>query len=197
MGLVLRILAFHSVLFLSCENLLVLRQVLPMDDEHYMRAALEQAEKALAAGEFPVGCVLVYGGKVLATGARQGTVGECCNEIDHAEMVALRRLTENEDQLDRSRMTAFITMEPCLMCYSALIIAGIGRIVYAYEDVMGGGTGCDLSCLNPLYKNSPVKVVPGLLRTASLKIFKTYFADPANQYLKQTLLAEYTLGQEI
>jgi tRNA(adenine34) deaminase len=170
---------------------------LNMDDQYFMGKALEQAEKALAAGEFPVGCVLVYRDKILANGARKGTVRASCNEIDHAEMVALRRLTENEDQLDRSRITAFVTMEPCLMCYSALIISGIGRIVYAYEDVMGGGTGCNLSCLNPLYKNSPVKVVPGVLRTASLKMFKTYFADPANRYLRQTLLAEYTLKQEI
>jgi tRNA(adenine34) deaminase len=168
-----------------------------MDDEHFMRAALEQADKALAAGEFPVGCVLVYRDKILATGARQGTVGESCNEVDHAEMVALRRLTENENQLDGGRITAFSTMEPCLMCYGALIISGIGRIVYAYEDVMGGGTGCDLSTLNPLYKDSPVKVVPGVMRTASLKMLKTYFADPANHYLKQSLLAKYTLKQEI
>ena len=85
-------------------------------------------------------------------------------------------------------------MEPCLMCYSALILAGIGNIVYAYEDVMGGGTGCDLSQLNPLYKNSSVKIVPNILRHESLKLFKDYFVDPANVYLKRSLLAEYTLG---
>jgi len=168
-----------------------------MDDQYFMGKALEQAEQALAAGEFPVGCVLVYREKILATGARKGTVRQSRNEIDHAEMVALRRLTKMEDQLDRSRITAFVSMEPCLMCYSALVISGIGRIVYAYEDVMGGGTGCDLSCLNPLYKNSPVKVIPGVSRTASLKMFKTYFADPANHYLRQSLLAEYTLKQKI
>jgi tRNA(adenine34) deaminase len=168
-----------------------------MDYEHFMRQALKLAEQALAAGEFPVGCVLVYRDKILATGSRKNTVGASCNEIDHAEMVALRHLTENEDQLDRGRITAFSTMEPCLMCYSALVIAGIGRIVYAYEDVMGGGTGCDLSRLNPLYRNSRVKVVPNILRDASLKMFRSYFADPDNYYLKQSLLAEYTLKQAI
>ncbi|UCD79848.1 MAG: nucleoside deaminase [Desulfobacterales bacterium] len=168
-----------------------------MDDEHFMRQALEQAEQALAAGEFPVGCVLVYRDNILATGHREGTVGKRCNEIDHAEMIALRRLTDKHYHIDWGQITTFSTMEPCLMCYSALIIAGIGRIVYAYEDVMGGGTCCDLARLNPLYKNSAVKVVPNVLRAASLKIFKTYFADPENHYLKQSLLAEYTLRQEI
>ena len=86
-------------------------------------------------------------------------------------------------------------MEPCLMCYSALILAGIGTIVYAYEDVMGGGTGCDLAKLTPLYQSSPIRVVPNVLRSESLKMFKSYFSDPANNYWKQSLLAKYTLRQ--
>ena len=165
-----------------------------MDDEFYMRQALEQAEQALAAGEFPVGCVLVYQDKILETGARRGSIAGDRNEIDHAEIVALRRLSDLGDTVDHSQITAFSTMEPCLMCYSALILAGIGKIVYAYEDVMGGGTGCELSRLTPLYRDSPVKVMPGILRAESLKLFKEYFADPANDYLRQSLLAEYTLA---
>ena len=164
-----------------------------MDYEYFMKIALDQARQALRAGEFPVGCVLVHRNKILVTGARKGTTGDGLNEIDHAEIVALQRLLELENQVERCQITAFSTMEPCLMCYSALILAGIGSIVYAYEDVMGGGTGCDLSQLNPLYKTSSVKIVPNILRHESLKLFKDYFADPANVYLKRSLLAEYTL----
>jgi tRNA(adenine34) deaminase len=164
-----------------------------MDYEYFMGKALAQAELALAAGEFPVGCVLVYRNTILKTGVREGTRGKGLNEIDHAEMVALRRLTECENQIVHSQITAFSTLEPCLMCYSALILAGIGRIVYAYEDVMGGGTGCDLSRLTPIYRDSSVKIVPGIQRTESLKIFKDYFADPVNDYLRKSLLADYTL----
>jgi len=159
-----------------------------------MKKALDQAEHALAKGEFPVGCVMVYQNKILVTGSRKGTIGAARNEIDHAEMVALRRLIESEDKIDPGNITVFCTMEPCLMCYGALILADVGAIVFAYEDVMGGGTGCELSRLKPLYKNSPVKVVPGVMRAESLKIFKTYFSNPANSYWKQSLLAEYTLG---
>jgi tRNA(adenine34) deaminase len=165
-----------------------------MDYEYFMKKALEQAEQALAAGEFPVGCVLVYQDKILVSGARRGSIGGDRNEIDHAEIVALRRLSDLEDSVDHSQVTAFSTLEPCLMCYGALILAGICKIVYAYEDVMGGGTSCELSRLTPLYKDSPVKVVPGILRTESLKLFKDFFADPANDYLKHSLLTEYTLG---
>ena len=165
-----------------------------MDYEFFMKKALDQAEQALAAGEFPVGCVLVYQDKILQTGARQSSVGASRNEIDHAEIVALRRLSEQQDCIDHRQITAFSTMEPCLMCYSALILAGIGKIVYAYEDVMGGGTGCDLSRLPPLYRDSSIRVVPGVLRAESLKLFKEFFADPANDYHNQSLLAEYTLS---
>ncbi len=159
-----------------------------------MKKALEQAEHALAEGEFPVGCVMVCQEKILVTGSRKGTIGATTNDIDHAEIEALRRLIEIEDKIDPGPITVFCTMEPCLMCYSALILAGIGEIVFAYEDVMGGGTGCDLSQLKPLYKNSSVRVVPGVMRKESLKIFKKYFSNPDNNYWKQSLLAEYTLG---
>jgi len=165
-----------------------------MDYEYFMKKALEQAEQALAIGEFPVGCVLVYQDKILGTGARRSSIGGYRNEIDHAEIVALRCLSDIGDAVEHSHITAFSTMEPCLMCYGALILAGIGKIVYAYEDVMGGGTGCELSRLPPLYQGSPLKVVPGILRAESLKLFKNFFADPSNNYLKHSLLAEYTLG---
>jgi tRNA(adenine34) deaminase len=165
-----------------------------MDYEHFMKEALAQAEKALAAGEFPVGCVMVYQGKILVTGTRRASTGSERNEIDHAEIVALRRLAELGNQIDPAEITVFSTLEPCLMCYSALILAGIGKIIFAYEDVMGGGTGCELTRLTPLYKNSPIKVVPGILRAQSLGLFKDFFTVSANDYLKKTLFAEYTLG---
>ena len=165
-----------------------------MDYEYFMKKALEQAEQALAAGEFPVGCVLAYQDKILETGARRSSIGSNRNEIDHAEIVALQRLSDLRDSIDHSQITAFSTLEPCLMCYSALILAGIGKIVYAYEDVMGGGTGCELTRLTPLYRDSSLKVVSGILRAESLKLFKDFFADPANDYLRQSRLAEYTLG---
>ncbi|MBU1181693.1 MAG: nucleoside deaminase, partial [Proteobacteria bacterium] len=88
------------------------------------------------------------------------------------------------------------TMEPCLMCFGAILLSGIGKIVYAYEDVMGGGTGCGIDSLSPLYKNSPVKIIPGILRKESLEIFKAYFSNPSNSYCKGSLLADYTLSQK-
>ena len=166
-----------------------------MNYEYYMQLALEQAERALADGEFPVGCIIATDGKILASGARKGTTDNGGNEIDHAEMVALRCLIESEGNVDSAEMVAFCTMEPCLMCFGALILAGIGKIVFAYEDVMGGGTTCELSKLKPLYQRSPIVVVPNILRAESLKLFKVYFSNPDNSYWEKSLLARYTLRQ--
>ena len=166
-----------------------------MNDDHFMKKALELAEDALARGEFPVGCVMVHREKILVTGARKGTIGNDRNELDHAEMVALRRLIEFDGPINHGNVTVFCTLEPCLMCYAALILAGIGNIVYAYEDVMGGGSACELSRLKPLYKNSPLTVVADVMRTESLQLFQAYFSNPANSYWKNSLLAEYTLAQ--
>ena len=166
-----------------------------MDHTHYMAEALKLARHALDMGEFPVGCVMVYQGDIIATGTRRHTRGNAKNEIDHAEMVALRRLSELADEIDTGQVMVYCTMEPCLMCLAALIISGIRTIVYAYEDVMGGGTTCNLEQLRPLYSSYPVEIVPDILRRQSLALFKAFFADPHNDYWEDSLLAEYTLSQ--
>ena len=109
-----------------------------MDHEHFMTKALQQAEAALDAGEFPVGSVMVH--------------------------------------TDR-------------------IISDIGKIVFAYEDAMGGGTQCDFTKLPPLYNEKQIAVVPNILRQKSLQLLKIFFSNPGNTYLKGTLLSEYTLRQ--
>ena len=166
-----------------------------IDYQHFMSAALNQAAEALKTGEFPVGCVMVHQYRIIASGARQGTASGGRNETDHAEILTLKELSELENAPDPQEITAFCTMEPCLMCFGALLIAGIGEIVYAYEDVMGGGTHCDLSRLPPLYSDSPVSIVPGIMREESLVLFKAFFNGPDCSYWKESRLAEYTLAQ--
>ena len=165
------------------------------DDKYFMHLALKEAKKALSMGEFPVGCVMVLGDQVLASGSRESSFGHNTNELDHAEIVTLRKLASLKDFHDYGRVRVYCTMEPCLMCYAALILSGIRRIVWAYEDIMGGGTNCNLSVLPPLYAKSRVSVVPYVRRRESLEIFKSFFSNPHHQYWKESLLAEYTLKQ--
>lgn len=164
-------------------------------DHHFMGEALAEAEKALVQGEFPVGCVLVHRGRVLARGSRTGTAGGGGNEIDHAEIMALRRLSEAAAPFEPEAVTAYCTLEPCLMCFGALLIAGIGRVVYAFEDVMGGAAALDRSQWSPLYRERTIAVRSGLRRAESLALFKRFFADPKQPYWRGSLLAAYTLEQ--
>lgn len=170
-----------------------------VDHEKYMAVALEQAKEALGRGEFPVGAVIVHRGEVLASGKRAHTLQQQgqVNEIDHAEILALRNLLAQDRELAADELVVYSTMEPCLMCYSTMILNGIRHIVYAYEDVMGGGTNLPLSRLNPLYAEMNIEIVPHVLRSESLALFKQFFTNPENLYWKDSLLQSYTLEQQL
>ena len=166
-----------------------------MNNKYFMEKALELAEKALNMGEFPVGCVIEYNGEIVAAGSRTGTTGDFSNEIDHAEIIALKNFsTRNFSNTEKKKSTIFCTMEPCLMCYGAILLSNIGTIVYAYEDAMGGGTGCDLSTVAPLYQDCKININSGVCREKSLNLFKAFFNDKNNIYWEGSLLAEYTLN---
>ncbi len=162
--------------------------------EEYMQAALEQAREALSAGDFPVGCVIEYGGEIVATGRRSNTFGRV-NEMDHAEITALRELLSSEIPVAVEDVTVYSTMEPCLMCFSTLLVNGVRKFVFAYEDAMGGGTNLPLPFLSPLYSDLQLTIVGAVLRQESLNLFKTFFSSPDCKYLKDTMLATYTLEQ--
>jgi len=162
--------------------------------EHFMRSALDEAAAALAAGDFPVGCVLVENGQVLARGRRTNSTGANANELDHAEVLTLREFLQAHPLYDLSGVTAYSTMEPCLMCFSTLLLSGIRRFVWGYEDIMGGGTGLPLGRLTPLYAGMQVENVPHVLRRESLVLFQEFFRRYS--YWADSELARYTLAQQ-
>lgn len=165
-----------------------------LDHEKHMETALAAARYALDSGEFPVGCALVHENQVVSSGARKNS-REGGNELDHAEIVALRGLYSALPVYDLSEVVVYSTMEPCLMCFSTLILNGIRTVVYGYEDAMGGGSRVDLARLAPLYSSMKIEVIPGILRSECLKLFQQFFQDDENDYWKDSLLAQYTAEQ--
>jgi len=167
-----------------------------IEDEKQMRAALDAAEAALANGDFPVGCVISLDGVIVARGQRrrsQQAGSRPASELDHAEIIALHNLLDKHPEIAPGRVIVYSTMEPCLMCYATMLVNGIRHIVYAYEDIMGGGTNLHLTGLPPLYKNMQVSITPGVLRKQSLALFKQFFASSPD-YMRGTILAKYTLS---
>ncbi len=166
-----------------------------------MRMALEQAAAVLEQGEFPVGCVIVQENRIISRGGRSGTIplaGEraIISEVDHAEIRALRHLESCRYPVLPEKCTLYCTMEPCLMCFGAIILSGIPRVVYAFEDPMGGGTRCDLSSLPLLYKNCRIQIKKGVCRRKSLDLFYDFFNKKDNQYWKDSLLEQYVRNEK-
>lgn len=164
-------------------------------DEKYMRIALQQAENALSQGEFPVGCVIVRDDEVVAAGERINSA-ENINELDHAEIVALRSYLKEYDSSDMGSLIVYSTLEPCLMCQATMLVNGITNIVYGYEDVMGGGTNLSLDNLSPLYKDKKLTIRGGVLRNESLMLMQQFFGSGSSTYLKDSYLCEYTMKQK-
>ena len=110
-----------------------------MNDIDYMRQALEAARRALAADEVPVGAVLVRAGKVIATGANRPISG--CDPTAHAEIEALRAGGQALGSYRLNDTTLYVTLEPCVMCASAIVHARVARLVFGAWDVKAGAAG--------------------------------------------------------
>ncbi len=166
-------------------------------DRMQMLAALAEAERSFSQGDFPLGCVICLNNEIVARGRRlhsQQSKNCPASETDHAEIIALRNLLTTRPDIAPDTVIVYSTMEPCLMCFSTLLVNGIRNFVYAYEDIMGGGTNLPLDKLNPLYKNMQTSITSGVMRDESLILFKRFFKTKPD-YLRDTLLSKYTLSQ--
>ena len=107
-----------------------------MDDEHFMRQALAQAQKAFDEEEVPVGAVVVINNKIIARGYNQ--VEKLNDATAHAEMIALTSAFNFLGAKYLPDATLYVTVEPCLMCAGALYWSKIGRVVYGTADEKNG-----------------------------------------------------------
>jgi tRNA(adenine34) deaminase len=144
-------------------------------DEEFMRLALAEAEKALLAGEVPVGAVIVRGGEVIAS-AHNGPIG-LKDPSAHAEILALRRAAAAEGNYRLAGTTLYVTIEPCLMCAGALIHARVSRLVFGASDPKGGAVVSLYGVLQDARLNHRVDVTGGVLREACSEILSRFFRE--------------------
>ena len=144
------------------------------DDSHYMERALAQARQAAAAGEVPVGAVLVRHGSVLAEA--HNLIESTPDATAHAEMVLLREAARETQSWRLEGVTIYVTLEPCPMCAGAMVLARIDRLVYAAPDPRKGAVDSVYDVLRHPANNHRVEVTSGLLADPAGRLLREFFA---------------------
>ncbi|HEV3152595.1 MAG TPA: tRNA adenosine(34) deaminase TadA [Candidatus Baltobacteraceae bacterium] len=141
-------------------------------DEFYVRRAMELAAEAQAAGDVPIGAVLVSGDVVI----------EAKNEKElrpdataHAEMLVLQQAAQRLHAWRLSGATVYVTKEPCVMCAGAMVAARIGRLVYGCRDPKGGAAGSVLDVVSHPSLNHRIEVTAGVLEAETAEQLQGFF----------------------
>jgi tRNA(adenine34) deaminase len=142
-------------------------------DELFMEEALRSAQRALEAGEVPVGSVVVCDGKIVGRGGNRNLAD--CDPTAHAEIVALREAgaTLGNHRLEGCEL--FATIEPCAMCAGALVHARLKRLVYGADDPKAGAVRSVVQILNHPSLNHRMEVRSGVLAGRCAEVLQSFF----------------------
>jgi len=146
-----------------------------MDDTHYMRLALAEAERAYALGEVPVGAVVVADGAFIASGFNE-PIGRL-DPSAHAEMVAIRNAAQALGNYRLSGATLYVTVEPCTMCAGLLIHSRIERLVYGASEPKSGAVHSNLNLFETGPYNHRLEITGGVLETECSELMSRFFAE--------------------
>ena len=145
------------------------------NDELWMEEALRAAQRALDAGEVPVGAVVVHNGQVIAEGWNRNLTGN--DPTAHAEIIALRHAGANIGNHRLGDCELFATIEPCSMCAGALVHARIKRLVYGADDPKAGAVHSVMQVLNHPQLNHRMEVKRGVLAGRCAEMLQSFFRE--------------------
>ena len=144
-----------------------------MDDEFYMRIALEEAQKAGSLDETPIGCVIVRNGDVIAKGSnRRNMMGSV---LGHAEIEAIRKACTVTGDWRLEDCTMYVTLEPCPMCAGAIVQARIPRVVIGAMNPKAGCAGSVLDLFHQNGLNHQVDAENGILASECSALMTDFF----------------------
>ncbi len=143
-------------------------------DSRFMASALAEAERALEAGDVPVGAVVVLDGAVVACGFNSKEALD--DPTAHAEVVAIRKAGALLKRWRLTGATLYVTLEPCLMCMGAIIHARLSRLVFGAFDPKAGACGSIYDVSNDERLNHSVEVTSGVLGVESSTLLKRFFS---------------------
>ena len=144
-------------------------------DELWMEEALRAAQRALEAGEVPVGAVVVCEGRIIGRGWNRN-IGDS-DPTAHAEIVALREAAAALGNHRLEDCDLFATIEPCSMCAGAVVYARIKRLVYGADDPKAGAVQSVMQVLNHPQLNHQVEVRSGVLAGRCAELLQTFFKN--------------------
>ncbi|MFP1680881.1 tRNA adenosine(34) deaminase TadA [Alloalcanivorax sp. C16-1] len=143
------------------------------DDEYWMDRALALAERAGAEGEVPVGALVVRDGEVLGEGWNRPIGAH--DPTGHAEVNALRDAAARQGNYRLPGATLYVTIEPCTMCFGALMHARIARLVYGAREPRAGVCESQLGLPERTFYNHRVEVVSGVAAERAAELLRTFF----------------------
>jgi tRNA(adenine34) deaminase len=143
------------------------------EDARFMRLALSLAHKAEACGEVPVGAVLIRGGRIVGEGWNRPVAS--ADPTAHAEMGALREAASQLENYRLAGTTLYVTLEPCVMCAGALVLARIERLVFAARDLRFGAVRSKFRLADSELLNHRLQVEEGLLAADAGALLTGFF----------------------
>ena len=143
-------------------------------DAQFMARALELASTAPTHGDVPVGCVLVVDGVIIGEGENRREIDH--DPTAHAEIIALRRGAKVREQWRMDGVTAYVTLEPCVMCAGALLNARVSRVVIGALDEKAGAVGSRYNVLADPRLLHEAQVTYDVQREASQLLLREFFA---------------------
>lgn len=144
-------------------------------DEKYMKAAVKQARKAYALGEVPIGCVIVYQGKIIGRGYNRRNTDK--NTLAHAEITAINKASKKMGDWRLEGCTLYVTLEPCQMCAGAIVQARITEVVMGSMNPKAGCGGSILNILEMPEFNHQVIVKRGVLEETCSAMLTSFFKE--------------------
>ena len=146
-----------------------------LSDRKFMRAALAQARKAGKLEEVPIGCVIVYEGKIIARGYNRRNTDR--NTLSHAEMNAIRKASRRLGDWRLEGCTIYVTLEPCQMCSGAIVQSRIDRCVIGAMNPKAGCAGSILNLLQTKQFNHQVMITKGVLEEECSSMLSSFFRN--------------------
>ncbi len=145
-----------------------------VDHERFMDEALRLAEEAAAAGEVPVGAVIVLGGEIIGRGANSRE--RCQDPLAHAEITAISEAATHMGSWRLEETILYVTLEPCPMCAGAIVNARIPIVVYGCDDPKAGAVKTLYTLLEDPRLNHRAEVISGVHAERASQILKSFFA---------------------